>query len=180
MATTELIKKHKTLPFLNKGTPDAPEWVQIKKATEWTHSLNPETEERDYISDEQPTTELTQYKPSMSLAVTTICGEADFELFYDLYKNKLVGEDAKKEYLIVYVFDSVTSGGTDYYYAYKTEATITVDEFNSVSSTITVSIYENGTPTRGYVTLVDGSPSFTAGDMPEEDGGGAGAGGGGG
>ena len=143
--------------------------MQIKKATEFTHSLNPETEERDYIADEQPTTELMQYKPSMSLSVTTFYGEADFDLFYDLYKNKYTGEDAKKEYLIVYVFDSTSSGGTDYYFAYKTEATITVDEFNSVDSTITVSIHENGTPTKGFVYLKDGSPVFTEGDLPEDE-----------
>ena len=168
MAT--LIKKHKTLPFLNRGTADEPDWVQIKKATEFTHSLNPETEERDYIADEQPTTELMQYKPSMSLSVTTFEGEADFELFYSLYKKKAVGEDAKMQYLIVYVFDSATAGGTTYYYAYRTEATVTVDEFNSVDSTITASIYENGTPTAGYVTLSDGVPRFAEGSMPADEG----------
>ena len=167
--STQLIKKHKTLPFLNAGTSDAPEWVQIKKATEFTHSLNPETEERDYISDEQPTTELMQYKPQMSLSVTAIAGEADFNLFYSLYKGKKTGEDAKMEYLIVYVFDSTAAGGTEYYFAYKTEATVTVDEFNSVDSTITVSIYENGTPTKGYVYLNDGAPVFVEGDLPEAE-----------
>ena len=163
-----LIKKHKTIPFINKGTSENPDWVQIKKATEFTHSLNPETEERDYISDEQGTTELMQYKPSMSLSVTTIEGEADFNLFYDLYKQKAIGEDAKREYLIVYVFDSVVVADVTYYYAYKTEATIAVDEFNSVDSTITVSIYENGTPTQGYVQLAEGVPVFTEGEMPSE------------
>ena len=164
-----LIKKHMTLPFLNVGTADAPQWVQIKKATEFAHSLNPETEERDYIADEQPTTELKQYKPSMSLSVTTLAGESDFDLFYDLYKNKRIGEDAKMEYLLVYVFDSVKAGGTTYYYAYKAEATVAVSEFNTVDSTIAVEIHENGTPTHGFVTLEDGAPTFTEGDMPEAE-----------
>lgn len=154
---------------MNAGTSDAPEWVQIKKATEFSHSLNPETEERDYISDEQATTELMNYKPSMSLSVTTIAGEKDFDLFYKLYKEKATGEDAKREYLIVFVFDSSSAGGTDYYYAYKTDATITVDEFNTVDSQITVSIYENGTPTKGYVYLEDGVPVFEEGDLPEAE-----------
>ena len=167
--STQLIKKHKTLPFINAGTSDAPDWVQIKKATEFTHSLNPETEERDYISDEQATTELMNYKPSMSLSVTTIAGEADFDLFYKLYKEKATGEDAKREYMIVFVFDSSSAGGTEYYYAYKTDATITVDEFNSVDSQISVSIYENGTPTKGFVYLEDGAPVFTEGDLPESE-----------
>ena len=167
--STQLIKKHKTLPFINAGTSDNPKWVQIKKATEFTHSLNPETEERDYISDEQATTELMNYKPSMSLSVTTIEGEADFDLFYSLYKAKATGEDAKREYMIVYVFDDSSAGGTDYYFAYKTDATITIDEFNSVESSISASIYENGTPTKGFVRLEDGVPVFTEGDLPEAE-----------
>ena len=170
---TSLIKKHLTMVFINKGTSDSPEWVQVKKATEFAHSLNPETEERDYIADEQPTTELMQYKPSLSLSVTTIAGEKDFELFYALYIDKLTGEDAKKELLLVYLFDTTSSGGTDYYMAVKSSCTIAVDEFNSVDSTISVSIYENGTPTHGFVTIQDGSPSFQEGDLPAAEAGAA-------
>ncbi|UKI52766.1 MAG: hypothetical protein L6V86_06325 [Treponema sp.] len=71
----ELIKKHKIGVFLNGGTSEAPDWVRIKKATEFTRSMNPETEERDYIADEHPTTELMDYKPSEDLTVTTYKGE---------------------------------------------------------------------------------------------------------
>lgn len=170
----ELIKKHKIGVFLNGGTSEAPDWVRIKKATEFTRSMNPETEERDYIADEHPTTELMDYKPSEDLTVTTYKGEKDFELLYKLYKERAVGEEAKRELLIVSIFDSVEiadteSGGAKktYYYADKTEATVAVNEFNISSSTISATVYENGTSVKGYVEFDEnGAVTFTAGAMP--------------
>ena len=170
----ELIKKHKVGVFLNGGTSEAPDWVRVKKATEFTRSMNPETEERDYIADEHPTTELMDYKPSEDLTVTTYKGEKDFELLYKLYKERAVGEEAKRELLIVSIFDSVEIADTEaggvkktYYYADKTEATVALNEFNISSSTISATVYENGTSVKGYVEFgEDGAVTFTAGAMP--------------
>ena len=169
----ELIKKHKIGVYLNGGTSEAPSWVRIKKATEFTRSMNPSTEERDYIADEHPTTELMDYKPSEDLTVTTYKGEKDFELLYKLYKERAVGEDAKRELLLVSIFDSSeiedsdTSSIVTYYYAEKTDATIALNEFNISSSTLSATVYENGTSTKGYVTFgEDGAVTFTAGTMP--------------
>lgn len=173
-----LIKKHMIKPFLNKGTSVSPDWVQIKKATEFTRTMNAVTEVRDYICDEMPTTEVTQYKPSESFSITTYKGEDDFDLFYALYKKRALGDEAKKELLLVSVFESVTTSeeidgtevSTDYYYAEKCNATITVAEFNFSSSTLTIDVAENGTPVVGYVKIVDGKPVFTQGDMPHPQG----------
>lgn len=170
----ELIKKYKIGVFLNGGTSEAPDWVRIKKATEFTRSMNPETEERDYIADEHPTTELMDYKPSEDLTVTTYKGEKDFELLYKFYKERAVGEEAKRELLIVSIFDSVEIEDTEaggakktYYYADKTEATVAVNEFNISSSTISATVFENGTSVKGYVEFgEDGAVTFTAGAMP--------------
>lgn len=168
-----LIKKHLVRPFLNKGTSEAPQWVQIKKATEFSRSMNPETEERDYIADENPTTELMGYKPSEELTVTTYKGEEDFELLYQLYKDRAIGEEAKREFLLVSVFDSSDiedseSGTTKtYYYAEKSDATVVLNEFNSSSSTLSATVYENGTSVKGYVEFsTAGEVTFTAGAMP--------------
>lgn len=169
-----LIKKHLVKPYLNKGTSAAPNWVQIKKATEFTRSMNPETEERDYIADENPTTELMGYKPSEELTVTTYKGEDDFELLYQLYKDRAIGEEAKREFLLVSVFDSTEIEDSEdgvkkktYYYAEKSDATVVLNEFNSSSSTLSATVYENGTSVKGYVEFgEDGAVTFTAGAMP--------------
>ena len=176
MSATTLIKKHMIRPFLNGGTSAEPRWIQIKKATENTINMNPSTEDRDYISDEQPTTELIAYKLGASYGVTTYKGEPDFELFYDLYKNRYTGRDAQKDFLLVYLFDSVaaTPEGEDepvkYYFAQKWNSTIVVNDFNTVGTVIDVDVNANGTPTEGYVTIAaNGEVTFTEGEMPQGD-----------
>ena len=47
-----MVKKHQIALMLNKGTSTSPVWTRIKKSTELTISMNPETEENDYIADE--------------------------------------------------------------------------------------------------------------------------------
>ena len=167
---TQLIKKHLVRPFLNDGTPELPKWVQIKKATEFVRAMNPVTEERDYISDEHPTTEVVDYKPSEGLSVTMYKGEPDFDMMYEMYKKRAIGSEAQKQFLCVYLFDSVTTaqpeGGKTYYYADLTDATVTIDEFNASGKSLTCTIYENGTPTKGYVEILDGQVTFTPGEMP--------------
>ena len=163
---TQLIKKHLIRPFLNKGTSELPDWVQIKKATEFTRAMNPQTEERDYIADEHPTTEVMDYKPSENLSITMYKGEPDFELFYDLYKKRAIGSEAQKEFLLVYIFDSSTVESKTYYYAEKTNASVTVEELNASGKSLACNVYENGTPVKGYVTIEDGKPAFTEGAMP--------------
>ena len=163
---TQLIKKHLIRPFLNKGTSELPDWVQIKKATEFTRAMKPQTEERDYIADEHPTTEVMDYKPSENLSVTMYKGEPDFELFYDLYKKRAIGSEAQKEFLLVNIFDSSTVETKTYYYAEKTNASVTVEELNATGKSLSCNIYENGTPVKGYVTIENGVPTFTEGAMP--------------
>ena len=163
---TQLIKKHLIRPFLNKGTSELPDWVQIKKATEFTRAMNPQTEERDYIADEHPTTEVMDYKPSENLSITMYKGEPDFELFYDLYKKRAIGSEAQKEFLLVYIFDSSAVQSKTYYYAEKTNASVTVEELNASGKSLACNVYENGTPVKGYVTIEEGVPTFTEGTMP--------------
>ena len=167
---TQLIKKHLIKPFLNKGSSESPEWVQIKKTTDFVRSMNPVTEDRDYIADEHPTTEITDYKPSIPVTVTTYKGEEDFDYLYSKYKERAIGSDAQTDFLLVSVFDSVTKteGETEttYYYAEKSNCTLAIDEWNISGNSLGATIYENGTPSIGYVVFTDGSPVFTEGDMP--------------
>ena len=109
----ELIKKHKFALYINSGTTQNPTWVRVCKATEFTRNMNPTTEDYDYIADEHPTTEVTDYKPSESMSVKTIKGEDDFALFYQLYKNRAIGPDAHREILTVFMFDSVDTDTSD-------------------------------------------------------------------
>lgn len=168
----EFIKKHRTGLFLDKSNDNSEDWVRIRKATEFTRSMNPATEEYDYIADEHPTTEVTDYKPSESMSVKTIKGEEDFDLFYELYKKRAIGDEAHRKLLTVFYFDSKEVGEGEekktYYYAEKEDATITVNEYNASDSSISIDINHNGTPEIGYVEVVDGKLVFTEGEIPED------------
>ena len=155
MADTR-IKKHQYAVYLADNTG---KWVRVEKATDFTRSMNPETEERDYIADEHPTTVITDYKPSEGLTIDAYKGNADFELFYSMYKTLATGTDAERNLLLVSKFDKNDDGS---YYAEKCSSTVAVDEFNASEGQMSVTIYENGTKTIGTVTFTDGEPVFTA------------------
>lgn len=100
-----LIKKHLLAVFINDGTDGAPKWVRIENASEFNRALNPVTEERDYIADEHPTTELTDYKPSEGITIKMYKGSKDFDLLYKMYKKLSIGGDAHRQILRISLFD---------------------------------------------------------------------------
>lgn len=109
------------------------------------------------------------YKPNFSIAITTYKGESDFDMFYKKYKALAVGADAQSQCLMVNMFDSVTSEGKECFYAEVTDVTVVMEEWNTTSSQVSGTIYENGTPKKGYVTIEAGMPTFTEGEMPPAD-----------
>lgn len=155
----EMVKKHKIALFLNKGTPDVPDWVRIKKSTAFDLSMNPETQEFDYIADESPTTELMKYKPSLNQALTMYKGEPDYELIFNMFYELKTGSDAKTEVLIVFYQEEESE---NVYKAWKSECVITCNDLNSVDSTLTFDINFGGTVGKGTANISSGSPVFTS------------------
>nr|DAW81123.1 MAG TPA: hypothetical protein [Caudoviricetes sp.] len=156
-----MIKKHLIALFLNTGTASAPTWTRVKKSTELTISLNPETEDFDYIADENPTTELTKYAPSIEQPLKMIESEPDFEFIWNRFYDMKTGEDAKTDYMIVFMFDK-TAGATPAYKAWKGSAIISCKELNAVDSEIGFDLMFGGTIEKGTATVTDGTPTFTA------------------
>ena len=162
-----MIKKHQIGLFVNTATSGTASWARIKKSTKLTISMNPETEDVDYIADESPTTELKQYKPAISQPLKMIKDEPDFEAVWSKFFDLKTGEEAKMEVLVVFIFDKDGSGATAKYKAWKTNALVTFNELNGVDSELSFDINFGGTIERGTCTLTgtapDYSPTFTAG-----------------
>ena len=137
-----MLKKHHVGLWLNGGTYEAPKWVRIKKSTENTITMNAETREVDYIVDENPTTILDKYKPSLSQPITMYKGEPDFEFVFDKFFKQSVGADAEGEVLIVFYG---ADGGTGRAKAWRSKCVFMIDNLNPVDSTITVGIDFAGT-----------------------------------
>ena len=158
MGNKGIVKKWKIAPFINKGTSDNPDWVRIKKSTALDISLNPVTQDFDYISDESPTTELMSYKPSFNQALTMYKGEPDYDLVFKKFYELKTGDDAKADVLIVF-FQEEDPAGT--FKAWQSEAIISIQNMNAVDSTISFDVLFGGTVKKGTVTLLSGKPVFT-------------------
>ena len=77
-----MVKKYHIALFLNAGTSENPAWVRVKKSTSLELSMNPETQDYDYIVDQNPTTEVLRYKPSLNQPITMYKGEADYDFAF--------------------------------------------------------------------------------------------------
>lgn len=143
--------------FKAKGS--SGDYVRITKSTDNTITMNAETEERDYIADENPTTVLKKYKPSLSQPIAMEKGSDDYELCFGNMYDMKVGSDAEVDLLVVFRAHS-----TDGIKAWKTDALFVIDNMNPVDETITATVNFNGTVAKGTVEYDSstGKPTFTA------------------
>lgn len=161
LAKGEQVQKYHVALLVNSGTSDAPTWVQIEKSTDNTITMNGETEDRDFITDEQATTILKKYKPSMSEPITLFKGNPDYEYFWDKFYNTAVGSNSMSEILVVFM-NETDSADTSAFKAWKCACSLVCDSLNPVDGTLTFSINFNGTIAKGTVTVSSsGEPTFT-------------------
>lgn len=149
--------KHVALLF-NSGTKTEPTWVQLSKSTENTISPNPETEERKFITDENPRTLITRYSPELNNPLTLFKGEADYEYFWPKFYGLPTGAGAETEILVVFMNEKDTSGNYD---AWKSDATLIMGDLDPNNSQLTFTVKFGGTIERGTVKVTSGTPAFT-------------------
>ena len=158
LAAGTMIKKYHVALFLNTGTESVPVWKQIKKSTDNTITMNPETLTFDYIVDESPTQEIDRYAPSLSQPLTMYKGEDDYEYLFGKFFDQAAGADAHSQILVVFYGADVASA----YKAWKCDCVLSIDNMNPVESTITANIIFNGTTDKGTATVTLGVPVFTS------------------
>lgn len=169
-----MVRKHQIAPFLNTAIDSTtklvdkedPTWTRICKTASFDLNMNPETEEFDYICDEQPTTELKKYNPSFSTPLVMHEKEDDYKFIFEKFYRLKVGDEAKSELLLVFFQEPVDSASTPTHFkAWRVDCTLTVNDLNSVDQTLTFDTNFAGTIKVGYVTVDDGEiASFTEGD----------------
>lgn len=166
-----MVKKHQIAPFLNKAVgsdglvdKSTPDWMRICKSTAFDLNMNPETEDRDYICDENPTTELKDYKPSFNTPLVMHKNEPDYEFIFGKFYNQDTGDKAKSELLLVFFQEPVDSADTPTHFkAWRVDCTIILNDLNSVDSTLSFDTNFAGTIKKGYVTISEGASTFTEG-----------------
>lgn len=151
---TGMVKKYHIALFLNSGTSEHPVWIRVKKSTALELSMNPETQDYDYITDQNPTTEVLRYKPSLNQPITMYKGEPDYDFAFGKFYNLQVGEKAKCDVLVIFMQEDMerTVGGEPLtvYKAWRNNTTLTVASFNAVDSIITLDVNFGGTIDHGY------------------------------
>lgn len=152
------LKKHRTIPFLNIGTTEAPNWARIGKSTVFDMVLNAQTEDNDFIEDEMPTTDIIYYKPELAQELQCNKGDAAFDYLYEMFFNLPTGEDVKKNLLVVFDGNNGT-GDAPKFNAWNTTSTLILDHFDSVAEKIYFKFNINKIE-RGTCTVTEGAPTF--------------------
>lgn len=151
----ELVKKHKIALFIHNGT----KYVRIKKSDALTLSMNPIEKEYDYIADEESTTEVEGYKPSIDQNLVMYKGSDDYEMMWPYFYERRTGAAAHVKCMIVYMHEPGADGG---YKAWETDSVISVQDLAAVDKKLDFKVLFGGGITNGTATMTDGTPTFTA------------------
>lgn len=153
--------------FLNTAGSSAAKWNWIgKDITELNVAMNGSFETQKNIRDETSVTD-TGYAPS--LEATPVYADPDdpnYDFIQNLALERLSGDAAKAEYMEVIVKDTEDTN----HLAYKEDCIIEVGDYGGDTSgyQIPFTIHPAGNRVKGYVTIADGDPTFTAGKIPGE------------
>lgn len=158
----QLVKKHKIAIFIKPL--EAENYTRIKKSTTLTLSMNPVETDYDYIADENPTTEIEQYKPSLDQDLTMYKGSDDYEMMWPYFYEQKTGTDAHASCIIAFMQEPVKEGETiTGYKAWKTDSVISVQDMNAVEKKLNVKILFAGDTTKGIATMSsEGVPAFVS------------------
>lgn len=152
-------KKHLNYLFLDVSDTSTPDWKRCSTSTDFAIAYNANTEERDYISYENPIDELMNYKPSIAQTQTAYIGDPIYDFVANLARTQAVGDEAVCDCMIV---RQEMNAGNTAHLAEKFPALITIDTDDFVAKTITYTINYHGDVVLGTANVVSGVPSFTA------------------
>ena len=133
-------------------------WSRIGKSTIFDLVMNAQTEENEFIEDEQATTDIMSYKPAINEELQANKGDAAFDYIYKMFKDRPTGENVKKDVLLVFA-GNIGSEEEPEFDAWKCNATITLDHFDSVAEKVYFNISINQI-TVGTATVSEGVPTF--------------------
>lgn len=157
------VKRSEFAAFLNTTPSGTATWSRMGKGiTGQTVSYNPTVTTEQYIDEDNATSFVDAYAPSINTPQTCYAGEAVFDYVDGLRQSRAVGADAETEVLLVYIYDATGTPPT--YAAEKCTAVISIEEFGGdagAPTQITYTVNLNGDPTPGTCTISNGTPTFT-------------------
>lgn len=155
--------RHMLRHYFNIGTPAAPKWVLLGDGIKsLTEGFNPESDTKQYINQENGTTNVKSYTPSMSVEREYISDELQAWIDEKI-KVLPVGSKAVSEYVRVNLLDTPTEDGV--YPAVKRKCTYQFDSIGGDAGSELVSAMTLGgvgDGEQGTFSVTQGSEAFTA------------------
>ena len=158
----EKIKRSLFATFINTTPGDGSEtWSRMGKGiTSQNISYNPNVTTEQFIHEDNATSSVDSYAPSLDGTQTCYKGEPVFEYIDGLRQNRAVGAALETEVLFVYLY----SGTEGAFKAEKNKCVIQLGEYGgdgggNVTMTYTVGL--NGDPVVGTAAVADATVTFT-------------------
>lgn len=158
----EKIKRSLFATFLNTTPGDEAEtWARMGKGiTSQNISYNPNVTTEQYIDEDNATSSVDSYAPSLDGTQTCYKGEPVFEYIDGLRQARAVGAALETEVLFVYMY----SGEGNSFKAEKNKCVIQLGEYGGDGGgnvTMTYTIGLNGDPVVGTASVADAKVTFT-------------------
>lgn len=155
------VKRSKVAHFLNIGSKETPEFARMGKGiSDLSVDYNPDTEEFQWIDQDNGTTEINSYAPSHSTEQVAYAGDDVFDYVDDLRIKRGVGAEAQTQELIVYLYRKTADGG---YEAELNNCAISIESFGGdKTAKINYNVGFDGDPIHGTVKIdAAGKITFT-------------------
>ena len=158
----EKIKRSLFATFINTAPGDGQAtWARMGKGiTSQNISYNPNVTTEQYIDEDNATSSVDSYAPSLDGTQTCYKGEPVFEYIDGLRQARAVGAALETEILFVYLY----SGTEGAYKAEKNKCVIQLGEYGgdgggNVTMTYTVGL--NGDPVAGTAAIAESTVTFS-------------------
>lgn len=158
----EKIKRSLFATFINT-TPggEAETWARMGKGiTSQNIAYNPNVTTEQYIDEDNATSSVDSYAPSLDGTQTCYKGEPVFEYIDGLRQSRAVGSALETEVLFVYMY----AGEASSFKAEKNKCVIQLGEYGGDGGgnvTMTYTIGLNGDPVVGTASVADAKVTFT-------------------
>lgn len=155
----EIRSKLKHLINVSESSGDDDYALVNEGVTELTEEFNPDTDTIQYVADENKTTVIKSYAPSISITMSIVKDDKVNKYLRKKIDELPLGDKADTSYIRFNVMD-VKSGGDNEYVAYKREAIISVDSIGgSAEDYLGASLTLNGkgNATKGTLKVTKGS-----------------------
>lgn len=130
--------------------------------TDYGQSFNPQVTTEKWIINKNATSSLDSYQIQGDVSQKCYFGDAVYDYVNNLRRTAGVGNAVETQILDIDLYDSTGENTATKYKATKYDCAVVVTSYaTGETPVIEYSIYYNGDPKVGTVTIADGKPTFT-------------------